>query len=109
MTAVLKKKTVRRSSTRSQSTSVFVLTEAIYSISPILFILLFVRVCCKLQPADQTERNSVTAFELEYNDPFVLHTHCVCQGLVCPIEILFAQVSQYVYILMRINDGYDIQ
>lgn len=105
----LKKRTVRRSSTRSQSTRVFILTEAIYSISAILFVLLFFKVFCRLQPADQTERNSVTAFELEYNDPFVSHTLCQPGTNSSQGNVTSAQVSKYLCRLMLIDDGCDMQ
>lgn len=74
MMAALKRRTVRRSSTRPQSTTVFILTQAIYSIRAIPLVLLFFRVFVDYSlQIKQKEIHSV--FELKYNDPFVSCTH----------------------------------
>lgn len=106
-TAALKKRRCSSSPARSQSSTVFILTEAIYSIIAI-FRVLFYRVFVDYS-LQIKQRNSVTAFELKYNDPFVSQTVRLpgtdsALGNICHLHI-----SKYLCPLILIDDSCDRQ
>jgi len=84
----LKKRTVRRSSTRSQSINVFILTQAIYSISPILFVFLFFRVFF-VDYSLQIKQRENQSQPLRWSTMIPLsNTHYFCQRVIVPWKYL---------------------